>query len=123
MHASRPPIEGLPVLMELRRGLRLHFGPCAELFVDPLLWIYGTVAIDLLRLDNWLQRRNPEYRPKDSMEGFIRRKFGDHAADFVKSWIRGKPREGFEPVAQEDPCPNPEQPLSLRKKPGHTGET
>lgn len=93
MKETRPEvIEGLPVLLELRQGLRLHFGPGAELFVDPFLWICGTVAVDLLKLDNWLKRRNPDYEDNDSMQGFIRRKFGNNAAQFVKGWIAGKPR-------------------------------
>ena len=79
-------------ILRLRQGLRSHFGPGAAIFVDVFLWQVGLVAIDILRLDNWLQQRNPDYRDDESMRLFIRRKFGDQAERFVEYWIKGELR-------------------------------
>jgi hypothetical protein len=80
-------------ILRLRQGLHRHFGPGAAAFVDPFLWAAGQVAVDLLRLDYWLQQRNPDYGRQDSMCGFIRRKYGPKAAQFVRYWISGEPRQ------------------------------
>ena len=79
-------------ILRLRKGLRSHFGPGAAGFVDVFLWQIGQVAVDILRLDNWLQQRNPDYVDTDSMRLFIRRKFGDQAERFVEYWITGESR-------------------------------
>jgi hypothetical protein len=52
----------------------------------------GHVCVDILRLDNWLQQRNPDYQPEESMCGFVRRKYGEKAERFVAYWIKGEPR-------------------------------
>ena len=78
-------------ILRLRKGLRDHFGPGAAVFVDVFLWQIGLVAVDLLRLDNWLQQRNPDYVDGDSMRLFIRRKFGAKAERFVEYWNKGEP--------------------------------
>lgn len=80
-------------MTRLRQGLHRHFGPGAAAFVDPVLWLAGQVAVDLLRLDYWLQKRNPDYRDDESMSGFVRRKHGELAERFVKYWITGEPRQ------------------------------
>ena len=79
-------------IMRLRAGLYRHFGPGAAVFVDPVLWLSGCVAVDLLRLDYWLQQRNPDYGDNESMSGFIRRRYSQKAEAFVKHWIKGEPR-------------------------------
>lgn len=79
-------------LLRLRHGLHKHFGPGAAVFVDPFLWMAGRVAVDLLRLDAWLQKRNPDYGDNESMRLFILRKYGERAERFVKAWIEGQPR-------------------------------
>ncbi len=78
-------------LMQLRRGLHRHFGQGAAVFVDPFLWMVGCVAVDVVRLDDWLQKRNPDYGDNESMQQFIRRKYGERAERFVKAWINGVP--------------------------------
>ena len=78
-------------ITRLRRGLHKHFGPGAAAFVNPLLWMIGCVAVDILRLDDWLQKRNPDYREDESMRLCIRRKYGEKAERFVECWIRGEP--------------------------------
>ena len=45
-------------------------------------------------LDNWLMRRNPDYREDESMRLFIRRKYGRHAEDFVAHWLKGEQVQG-----------------------------
>ena len=87
----------LDPMMRLRQGLHRHFGLGAAVFVDPVLWMAGCIAVDLLRLDAWLQKRNPDYVDGDSMRLFIRRKYGEEAERFVEYWIRGEslsPRVG-----------------------------
>jgi hypothetical protein len=79
-------------LIRLREGLKTHFEPEAALFVDPFLWLVGHTCVDLLRLDSWLQKRNPDYRENESMRGFIRRRYGEKAERFVEYWIKGEPR-------------------------------
>ena len=78
-------------MARLRQGLHKHFGPGAAVFVDPLLWMIGCVAVDILRLDDWLQKRNPDYADNESMRLFIRRKYGERAERFVEYWIRSEP--------------------------------
>lgn len=78
-------------LSRLRQGLHKHFDPGAAVFVDPFLWMAGLVAVDLLRLDSWLQNCNQDYSDNESMSGFIRRKYGEKAERFVKYWIKGEP--------------------------------
>ena len=78
-------------IIRLRQGLHRHFGPGAAAFVDPFLWMAGNVSVDLLRLDYWLQKRNPDYRD-ESMCVFIGRKYGQKTGRFVKYWIKGEPR-------------------------------
>ena len=77
-------------LSGLRTGLKRHFGPEAGIFVDPFLWMLGCVCVDIVRLDNWLMRRNPDYREDESMRLFIRRKYGRNAERFVKHWLKGE---------------------------------
>lgn len=79
-------------LMRLRQGLHKHFGPGAAVFVDPVLWMTGLVAVDLVRLDYWLQKQNPDYKQDESMSGFIRRKYGQEADRFVQYWLKGEQR-------------------------------
>ena len=81
-------------LMRLRQGLHQHFGPGAAVFVGPVLWLSGVVAVDLLRLDYWLQKRNPDYPDyrDESMSGFVERKYGKSAECFVRYWLKGEPR-------------------------------
>ncbi len=79
-------------ILRLRQGLHAQFGPGAASFVDVFLWQVGLVAVDILRLDNWLQRRNPDYGDDDSMRLFIRRKYGEPAERFVEYWIKGEAR-------------------------------
>jgi hypothetical protein len=79
-------------MARLRRGLQKHFGPGAAVFVDPVLWLAGCVAVDILRLDGWLQKRNPDYRDDESMPLFIRRKYSDKVERFVEYWIKGEPQ-------------------------------
>ena len=83
-------------LLRLRDGLKRHFGPGAAVFADPFLWLIGHVCVDVVRLDNWLMRRNPDYRDDESMRLFIRRKYGRGAERFVEYWLKGEVREGLE---------------------------
>ena len=76
-------------MLRLRQGLHRHFGSGAAVFVDPLLWLVGLVAVDIVRLDCWLQERNPDYSDGESMRGFIRRKYGEKTERFVEHWIAG----------------------------------
>jgi hypothetical protein len=87
--------NGSPVL-RLRDGLRQHFGPGAAVFVYPFLWLIGCVCVDIVRLDNWLMQRNPDYLENESMRLSIRRKHGRRAERFVAYWLRGEGREGRE---------------------------
>ena len=84
-------IQDTGALLRLRRGLKDHFGPGAAVFVDPLLWLIGCVSVDIVRLDEWLMRRNPDYGEDESMSDFIRRKYGQKAERFVKHFF---PRRG-----------------------------
>ena len=80
-------------LTRLRQGLHQHFGRGAAAFVDPVLWLLaGQVAVDLPRLDAWLQESNPDYAAGESMRDFIRRRFGDKAEQFIAHWIDGEPK-------------------------------
>jgi len=81
-----------PAILRLRDGLKRHFGPEAAMFVDPFLWLVGCVCVDVVRLDNWLMRRNSDYRDDESMRLFIRRKYGRRAERFVEYWLRGEQR-------------------------------
>jgi len=76
-------------MLRLRAGLKMHFGPEAGIFVDPFLWQIGCVCIDILRLDYWLQKHNPDYND-ESMRIFIRHKYGQDAERFVEHWIKGE---------------------------------
>ena len=58
----------------------------------------GVVAVDVVRLDDWLQKRNPDYGDNESMRLFIRRRYGDRAERFVKAWINGQPRRACRSV-------------------------
>lgn len=89
-------IQDGSALLRLRDGLKQHFGPGAAVFVDPFLWLIGHVCVDVVRLDNWLMRRNPDYRDNESMRCFIRRKYGRRAERFVEYWLKGEGREGLE---------------------------
>ena len=80
-------------LLRLRDGLKRHFGPGAAVFTDPFLWLVGHVCVDVVRLDNWLVRRNPDYEENESMRLFIRRKYGRGAERFVEYWLKGETRE------------------------------
>ena len=82
-------------LIRLREGLKRHFGPGAAVFADPFLWLIGHVCVDIVRLDNWLTRRNPDYREDESMRLFIRRKYGRNAERFVAYWLKGESRAGM----------------------------
>ena len=84
-------IEHTCALLRLRNGLKTHFGPEAAMFVDPFLWLVGSVCVDIVRLDNWLMRRNVDYAENESMSDFIRRKYGEKAEHFVAHWIKGEP--------------------------------
>jgi hypothetical protein len=79
-------------LIQLRQGLQKYFGPGAAVFVDPFLWMAGCVAVDIVRLDYWLKKRNHDYQDNESMRDFIRRKHGRNAEDFVQHWIKGERR-------------------------------
>ena len=83
-------------VLRLRNGLKQHFGPGAAVFVDPFLWLIGHVCADIVRLDNWLMRRNPDYREDESMRLFIRRKYGRKAERFVACWLKGERRVSLE---------------------------
>ena len=52
----------------------------------------GYVAVDGLRLDYWLQTRNPDYGEDESMRLFIRRKYREKAERLVEYWIKGECR-------------------------------
>jgi hypothetical protein len=58
--------------------------------VDSVLYLAGYVAVDIIRLDMWLQRRNPDYQEDDSMRGFVGRKYGKQAELFVEYWLKGE---------------------------------
>lgn len=92
--AASPRESGANVsaMFRLRTGLKGHFGPEAAAFVDPVLWLIGCVCVDIVRLDYWLQKRNPDYGENESMRLFIRRKYGSKAERFVKYWIKGEAR-------------------------------
>jgi hypothetical protein len=77
-------------ITRLRLGLHRYFGPGAAVFVDPFLWMVGHITVDLVRLDDWLRQRNPDYADNESMSGFIRRKYGQKTERFVAYWIRGE---------------------------------
>ena len=83
-------------LLRLRDGLKQHFGPGAAVFTDPFLWLLGCVCVDVVRLENWLMQRNPDYGKDESMRLFIRRKYGRSAERFVEYWLKGERREGLE---------------------------
>ena len=83
-------IQDASALLRLRDGLKRHFGPEAGMFVDPFLWLIGSVCVDIVRLDNWLMRRNADYRNGESMRLFIRRKYGRNAERFVEYWLNGE---------------------------------
>ena len=89
-------IRDVSALSRLRDGLKRHFGREAGIFVDPFLWIIGCVSVDIVRLDNWLMKRNPDYRDNESMRLFIRRKYGRNAERFVEHWLKGELRLGQE---------------------------
>ena len=93
-------VKDTSALLRLRDGLKRHFGPGAAVFVDPFLWLIGHVCVDIVRLDNWLMQRNPDYRDDESMRLFIRRKYGRRAERFVAYWLKGEGREGLETGTQ-----------------------
>lgn len=86
--------QGAAALIRLRQGLCKHFGTEAGIFVDPFLWMIGCVCVDIVRLDCWLQKRNPDYRANESMCFFIRRKYGRDAELFVAYWLKGEQVQG-----------------------------
>jgi hypothetical protein len=86
-------IQDASALLRLRDGLKRHFGPEAAMFVDPFLWLLGSVCVDVVRMDNWLMQRNSDYREDESMRLFIRRKYGRKAERFVEYWLKGEGRE------------------------------
>ena len=45
----------------------VRFGCCGVR--GPLVWMAGHVVVEIVRLDDWLQRRNPDYRDGESMRG------------------------------------------------------
>ena len=94
-------IQDASALLRLRDGLKRHFGPEAGMFVDPFLWLIGCVCVDIVRLDNWLMRRNPDYRDNDSMRLFIRRKYGRSAERFVEHWLKGEQQPRVENTGKE----------------------
>lgn len=72
---------------QLQLELVKHFGRPAGKYVDSLLWrLTGLVRIDIVRLDDYLQRINPDYG-EESMSDFIVRKYGREANDFVRDNI------------------------------------
>ena len=83
-------IQDTSALLRLRDGLKRHFGPEAGMFVDPFLWLIGSTCVDIVRLDNWLMHRNPDYGENESMRLFIRRKYGRTAERFVEYWLKGE---------------------------------
>ena len=89
-------VQDASALLRLREGLKRHFGAGAAVFVDPFLWLIGNVCVDIVRLDNWLMRRNPDYREDESMRLFIRRKYGRKAERFVAYWLKGEVRTTLE---------------------------
>ena len=86
--------QNYSALSRLRDGLKRHFGPEAGMFVDTFLWLIGHVCVDIVRLDYWLQKRNPDYRDNESMRLFIRRKYGRNAERFVEHWLKGEQIQG-----------------------------
>ena len=80
-------------LLRLRQGLHRHFGLGAAVFVDSFLWQCGIVTVDIVRLDDWLQRRNPDYGDNESMQEFVRRRYGPAAEAFLARWIKGVRRD------------------------------
>ena len=78
-------------MTRLRQGLHKHFGPGAAVFVDPVLWLAGCIAVNVLRLDDWLRKRNADHGENESIRLFIRRKYGEEAERFVEYWIKGEP--------------------------------
>jgi hypothetical protein len=91
-------------LSRLRQGLHRHFGPGAAVFIDTLLWLTGHVCVDIVRLDYWLQQRNPDYLD-ESMRGFILRKYGEKAERFVEYWIKGEPTSEHPSTATPSSAP------------------
>jgi hypothetical protein len=77
-------------LVELKAGLRRHFGASTVSFVDPALLMGGCVSLDILRLDDWLQAQHPDYTDGESMAEAIARLYGQAAVAFCKQWIKGK---------------------------------
>jgi protoporphyrinogen oxidase len=59
--------------------------------VDSPLYLIGYVAIDIIRLDAWIARRNPDYQEDESIQDFIAWWYGDEAAQYVEHWIAGTP--------------------------------
>ena len=94
-------IQDASALLRLRDGLKRHFGPEAGMFVDPFLWLIGSVCVDIVRLDNWLMRRNPDYGENESMRLFIRRKYGRTAERFVEYWLKGEQQPRVEIPGKE----------------------
>jgi hypothetical protein len=77
-------------IIRLRQGLRRHFGPGAECCVDSLLFLTGYVTIDIIRLDTWIQQRNPEYQEDEPLREFVAWRYGASAVVFIEYWIRGE---------------------------------
>ena len=94
-------IQDVSALLRLRDGLKRHFGPEAGMFVDPFLWLIGSVCVDIVRLDNWLMRRNPDYGENESMRLFIRRKYGRTAERFVEYWLKGEQHSQIQSQGKE----------------------
>ena len=90
----RKDVADLKRRLALMEKVREQFGPGAAVFVDPVLWLAGSVCVDILRLDYWLQKRHSDYADNESMRDFIRPKYGEKAERFVEYWIKGEPRLG-----------------------------
>jgi len=70
-------------IMKQRRDFASIFGVDVKLFYDNIL-----VGFDVVKFDYWLRENVEAYdEDKESMSAFIARKYGQKAADMVRSFI------------------------------------
>jgi hypothetical protein len=81
-------------IIRLREGMQKHFrgDVPGHAFICPMSFaLLGQVAIDIVSLDAFLQKRyRSEYPDGVSLSQFITKKYGKEANEFVKYWIQGE---------------------------------
>lgn len=86
-------VKGMSILESYKHAdlFQRIFGVSLRPFLDDLFLLKNEVVMDISKFDDWLVENHlTDYKDDESIEEFVRRKYGEKGVEVIKDLLGGK---------------------------------